>query len=63
VIALKASQNVGLKKSKGIGLQYVDICWFCTDDEIIVDMAANISKRTRCYSRKTKSSTQHSNNI
>ncbi len=40
----RASQNVGLEKSKGIGLQYVDICWFCTDDEIIVDMAASISQ-------------------
>ncbi len=44
-------------------LQYVDICWFCTDDEIIVDMAASISKRTPCCRRKTKSSTQHSSNI
>jgi len=44
-------------------LQYVDICWFCTDDEIIVDMAASISKRTRCCSWKTKSSTQYSSNI
>jgi len=48
---------VGLKKSKGIGLQYVDICWFYTNDEIIVDMAASISERTRCCSRKTKGST------
>ncbi len=47
----------------GIWLQYVDICWFCIDDEIIVDMAASISKRTRCYSWKTKSSTQYSSNI
>jgi hypothetical protein len=24
---------------------WITTCWFCTDDEIVVDMAASISKR------------------
>ncbi len=34
---------------------WITTCWFCTDDEIVVDMVVSIPRRIRCCGWKTKS--------